>query len=60
MTTNGTNLQPGFYLFLTYTILAIVPVDHQGIIASHFPNAVVRTLAGHGHEYKKWKNSGRS
>lgn len=30
----------------------IVPVDHQGIIASHFPNIVVRTLAGHGHEYK--------
>ena len=23
MTTNGTSLQPGFYLFLTYTLLAL-------------------------------------
>jgi uncharacterized protein len=31
---------------------AIVPVGHQGFYASKFPQTIVRTLEGHGHEYK--------
>lgn len=31
----------------------IVPVSHQGFIAERLPQAVVRTLKGHGHEYNQ-------
>lgn len=31
----------------------IVPISHQGFIASKLPQAVVRTLSGHGHEYNR-------
>lgn len=30
-----------------------VPISHQGFIASKFPQFVVKTLSGHGHEFDK-------
>jgi predicted alpha/beta hydrolase family esterase len=30
---------------------AVVPVSHQGFFAKRFPQTIVRTLSGHGHEY---------